>query len=176
MALHGHLESNLQDTLYLRTRIDIGVEGLVIVLIFLTKIHATRKLTDNDKVGTAQQLFLQRRLMQQTVEGDHGAHVGKESQLLAHSQQARLRTHLQRGVVVILQIAYSSEEHGIGTHADIVRGSGIGIATGLDGTGTHQRLLVFKLMATLLGDSIHHSHTLFHVFRTNTVARQDGNS
>ena len=63
MALHGHLEGYLQDALNLWTGIDIGVKGFIIVLIFLTKIHAARQLADDDKVGTTQQFFLQGRLV-----------------------------------------------------------------------------------------------------------------
>ena len=52
LARHSHLEGYLQDALNLWTRIDIGVKGFIIVLIFLTKIHATRKLANDDKIST----------------------------------------------------------------------------------------------------------------------------
>ena len=60
MTLHRQLERHLEDALNLRTSIDIGVVGFVVVLILLTEIHTTRQLADDHKVGTTQQFFFQR--------------------------------------------------------------------------------------------------------------------
>ena len=59
-ACHRHLEGHLQDALNLRTRVDICVVGLVVVLILLAEVHTTRQLTDHDEVGTTQQFVFQR--------------------------------------------------------------------------------------------------------------------
>ena len=59
-TLHRHLERHLEDALNLRTSIDIGVVGFVVVLILLTEIHTTRQLADDHKVSTTQQSFFQR--------------------------------------------------------------------------------------------------------------------
>ena len=54
MTLHSHFESDLEDALNLGTRIDIGIEGFVVILIFLSKIHATSQFANHHEVGTAQ--------------------------------------------------------------------------------------------------------------------------
>ena len=59
-ARHGHLEGHLQDALNLRTGVDVCIVGLVVILIFLTEIHAARKFTDDHEVGATQQFVLQR--------------------------------------------------------------------------------------------------------------------
>ena len=175
LALLGGLEGHLQDALNLRTRIDVGIVSLVIVLIFLSEIHSTRQFTDDYEVSTLQQFVLQGTLVQQTVESSHRTHVGKKAELLTHSQQALLWTNLCRRIIVILQVANGSKQHRIGTHADFVSGIGIGIANLINGMGTDNGFLVSKLVTELCCDSIEHSHTLFHNFRTYTVARKNGN-
>ena len=42
MTCHSHFEGYLQDALNLWTCIDIGIEGHIVVLMLLTKIHASR--------------------------------------------------------------------------------------------------------------------------------------
>ena len=175
LALLCRLEGHLQDALNLRTRIDIGIVSLVIVLILLTEVHAARQLTDHHEIGTFQQLVLQRRLMQQTVKGSYRTHVGKQSQLLAHGEQALLGTHLCCRVVVVFQIADSGKQHGVSTHTGLVGSLRIRVAHGIDSRSAYQRLLVRELMAELLGNSIHHSNTLLHNLGTYSVARQNGN-
>ena len=59
LTRHRHLESNLQDALNLWTCIDIGIVSLVVVLVFLAKVHATRQLTNHHEVRTTQQFVLQ---------------------------------------------------------------------------------------------------------------------
>ena len=113
--------------------------------------------------------------MEQTVEGGHRAHVGKEAQLLAHGQQTSLWADFGRGVIVVLRVADSSKEHGVGTHTDVVGGVGVRVANSIDGTSTDECLFVFKLVATLLGNGIEYGNALFHNLRTYSIARQDGN-
>ena len=174
-ASHRHLESYLQNTLNLRTGVDVGIVGFVIVLVFLSKIHTARQFADHHKVGTTQQFFFQGRLVQQTVERGHRTHIGKQSELLTHGQQTRLRTNLQRGIVVVLQVTHSSKQHGVGLHTHLVGAVGIRIAHLLDGMGATDGLLVFKLVSTLLSHSIKHGHTLFHNLRSDTIARENRN-
>ena len=172
---HRHFESDAQDAFNLGTGVDVSVVGPFAVLILLAEVHAAGELTDDNKVSTTQQFLLQRRLVEQAVESGYGAHVGKESQLLAHSQQPRLGPNLQCRVVVVLQVAYGSKEYGIGTHTDVVGTIRIRVAKSLNGTGTDQCLLVGELVSALLGNGVHHGHALFHNFRTYSVARKDGN-
>ena len=137
MTRHRHLESHFQNALNLRTRIDIGVKGLVVVLVFLTKIHASRQFANHHEVGTTQQFLFQRRLVEQTIKRGYRTDIGKESQFLTHSQQARFRAHLQRRIVVVFQVTNSSKEYCISTHTDIVGTVRIGIATSINGTGAN---------------------------------------
>ena len=85
--------------------------------------------------------------MQQTVEGGHRTHIGEESQFLTHGEQTRLWADGQSGIVVEAQIAYGSEEHGIGSHTHLMGAVGIGITTDIDGMGATDGGLVFKLMS-----------------------------
>ena len=175
VALHGHLETEFQDALDLGTGVDIGIVGHVVVLMLLSEVHAAREFAQHDEVGTADEFILQRRLVEQTVEGDDGTHVGIEAQFLTHGQQTGLGTDLGRWVVVELQVADGSKEHGIGTHTHLVGAVGIGISDGLDGMGATDGLLVFKLMSTLGGYRVEHSDTLFHNLGADTIACENSN-
>ena len=175
VALHGHLEAEFQDTLNLGAGVDIGIVGHVVVLVLLAEIHAAREFAQHHEIGSTDDLILQRRLVQQTVEGDHRAHIGIESQFLTHGQQARLRADLGRRIVVVLQVADGSEEHRISAHADLMGRVGIRIAHGLDGMGATDGLLVFKLVTTLGCHSIEHSHTLLHDLGADSIACENCN-
>ena len=105
VTLHGILETYAKDTLNLRTGVVVGVIRLVVVLILLAEVHTAGKLTDADEVSILHQLGTQGRLVYQALEGLYGADIGKETQLLAHSQQTLLRAHLGSGVVVKLGVA-----------------------------------------------------------------------
>ena len=174
-ALLSHLKGDLQNALNLRTGVDIGIVSLVVVLIFLTKVHATRQFAQHHEVGTTKQLVLQRRLVEQTVERSHRTHVGKESELLTHGQQALFGTHERSGIVVVFQVADGSKEHSIGLHANLVGGLRIRVANCIDGTGTDKSLLVSKYMVELCSDGIHYSHALLHDLGTYSIARENGN-
>ena len=175
VALHGHLKAQLHDALNLGTGVDIGVVGLVVVLILLTEIHTAREFAQHYKVGTTDEFILQRRLMQETVESGHRTDVGKQTEFLTHGQQPRLRTHLCRRVVVVSQVAHSGKEHGIGLHTHLVSCIRIRVAYLVDGMSTTDGLVIRELVSTLGCDGIQHSHTLFHDLRTDTVARKNGN-
>ena len=58
-ALLSHLEAYLEDTLNLRTGVDVGIVGLIVVLIFLTKVHTAREFAEHHEVGTTQEFILQ---------------------------------------------------------------------------------------------------------------------
>ena len=113
--------------------------------------------------------------MQQTVEGGHGTHIGEEAQFLTHGEQTRLWADGQSGIVVEAQIAYGSEEHGIGAHTHLMGAVGIGITTDIDGVGTTDGGLVFKLMSALLGNGVEHGYSLFHDLRSDTIALENRN-
>ncbi|CUQ49037.1 Uncharacterised protein [Segatella copri] len=59
VALHGKLESYLQDALNLRTGIDICIVCLIVILILLTEVHTASQLADNYEVSTLQEFILQ---------------------------------------------------------------------------------------------------------------------
>ena len=113
--------------------------------------------------------------MDQTVEGSHRAHIGKETEFLTHRQQPRLRTDLRRRIIVETQVADSSEEHGVGLHTHLVGALRIRVAHSVDGVRTTDSLFVFKLVSALLSHSVEHSYTLFHNLGTNTIARENRN-
>ena len=114
--------------------------------------------------------------MQQAIIGEHRPYVGEQPKLLAHGQQSLLWAHGRCGVVVVFQIAYGRKEHGISPHAHLVGALGIRFAHNVDGMGAADGLLVGELMVELAGNGVHHGNTLFHDFRTYTVAGKNGNS
>ena len=167
---HRHLEAHLQDALHFWTGVDIGIVGLIVILILGTEIHATGQLTNHHKIGTTQQFFLQRRFVQQAIERSHRTDVGKQSQLLTHGQQTCLRTYLSGRIVVELQRANSSKQHSVGLHTYLVGAVGVRIAHLFDGMSTTDSRGIFKLVTELSGNCIHHSHTLFHNLWAYSVA------
>ena len=175
VAAHGEVEGNLQNTLNLRAIIDVGIVSLLIVLILLAEIHSTRQLADNDEVGAFDELFLQRALMKQAVECGYRAHIGKESELLAHGQQTGFRAHLQRGVVVEAGITDSGKEHCVSIHTSLESLVGEGVATSIDAMGAADGFLISKLVAELLRHNVQHIDSLRHNLRSYTVARQNCN-
>ena len=60
LARTRHLEGDLQNAFYLRACVNVRIVGFVVVLVLLAEIHTAGEFTDDDKVGTAQQFFLQR--------------------------------------------------------------------------------------------------------------------
>ena len=141
----------------------------------LAEIHTARQLAQHHEVCPTNKFVLQRRLVQQTVEGCHWSHVGKESEFLTHGQQTCLRTDLGRWIEVVLQVTHSGKEHGVGTHTHLVRAVRIRVAHLVDGMGTTDGILVFKLVSALLGNRVEYSHALFHNLRADTVALKNRN-
>ena len=172
LALLGILEAHLQDALNLRTGVDIGIVGHVVVLVFLTEIHTTRELADNDEVGSTNEFVLQRTLMQKAGEGGHGPYVGKEPELLAHGEKSLLRSDRRGGIVVVAQVAHGSKEHRIGSHAHIVSGIGIRVANEVDGMCTTDGFFVFEFMMESLCNGIEDSNSLRHDLRSDAITRQ----
>ena len=80
--------------------------------------------------------------MHEALEGLHGTDVGKETQLLAHGEQALFGAHLGGGVIVKLGVAYGREEYGIGllTHLESLFGEGVALL--VDGVSTTDGVLV----------------------------------
>ena len=173
-ALTGHIERHAKDALNLGTGVDVGIVGAVVVLVFLSKVHAARELADDHEVGTSQELVLQGRLVEQAREGGDGTHVGVEAQFLAHGKQSLFGAHGSRGVVVEAQVAHGGEEHGIGTHAHLMGGLRIGVADEVDGMSATDGLLVGELVVELAGDGVHDGHSLLHDLGPDSVAGQNG--
>ena len=174
-TLHGHLKTQFHDTFNLRTGIDIRIVSFVIILISLTKVHATRQFAQHHEISPTNQLVLQRRLVKQAIESSHRTHIGKQAEFLTHGQQACFGTHLRRRIMIVLQIAHSGKKYGIRLHADLMGRIRIRISHLIDGMGTTDGFLIGELVATFSCNGIQHSHTLFHNLRTDTVARKNGN-
>ena len=157
------------DALYLRTGIVIGIVSLIIVLVFLAKVHATCELTDGNEVGPIDQLWTQRRLMQQALESLHRANVGIEAQLLAHGEQTLLWTHLSRWVIVKLRVANCREQYGICTQASLEGLLWERIANLVDGIRPTDGIFIRYLMTKLLTYSRHHIYTDLRNLRSYTI-------
>ena len=175
VTLHGILETYAKDTLNLGTGVVVGIIRLVIVLILLAEVHTAGKLTDADEVGILHQLGTQGRLVHQALEGLHGADIGKEAQLLAHSQQTLLGTHLGGGVIVKLGVTHGREEHGIGLLAHLEGLFGEGVAHLIDGMSATQGIFVAYVMSKLLTYGGHYIHTHGGYFGADTVTGQHSN-
>ena len=171
-AAHGEVEGHFQYALYLRAGVDVGVIGLVVVLVLLAEVHASRQLADDHEVRATQDVLLQGTHVEQAVEGGHGAHVGEETQLLPHGQQALLRAHLGGRIIVKAEIAHGGEEHGVGLHAGLVGILGERVSHLVYGVGTANGFLVVELMSELAGNSVKHGHALLHDFWPDAITGQ----
>ena len=174
-ALHSHLKADLQDALYLGTGIDVSIVCLVVILILLAEVHASRQFANHHEISSTQQFLFQGRLVQQTVERSYRPHIGIQAQLLAHGQQSLFRAHLGCRVVIILQVANGSKQHGVAPHANLVGSLWIGIAHGINGMRATEGMLILKLMSILHGNCIEYGNTLFHNLRADTIARKNSN-
>ena len=103
-AALGIFKGNFQDALHLVARIGIGVVGIIVAFFLFSEIHAAGELTDADEIGATDEFVLQRRFVDEAVEGLNGTYVGKEAQLLAHGKESLLGTHFGVGVVVEARI------------------------------------------------------------------------
>ena len=170
VASHGVFESDLEDAFDLGTRIEIGVVGLVVVLVFLAEIHASGEFADANKVGSLDDFVLERRLVDESREGLHRSDIGEESEFLTHGKESLFGADLGRRVIVEAQVADGCKENGITVLAKLESLLGERVADLVDGVCAADTLLDRDLVTKLPGDGLHDSHALFHDFRTDTIA------
>ena len=175
LALQGVFIGHLQNALNLRTCIIVGIIGLVIVLILLTEIHTAGEFADADEICPFDKFVFQRTLMQQALKGLDRTDVGKEAQFLTHGKQALLRTNLGCGVIVKFGITYRGKKHSISLLASLESLLGEWVTHLIDGMGTAKGFLVNHFVAELLSNCRHHSHTLLHNLRADTITGQYSN-
>jgi hypothetical protein len=116
-----------RDPLDLGARVGLGVEreARTVVLLALAKVDAARQLPDDDEVGAAADLGLERGRVDEGVGGEAaGAQVAVGAELLAQLEDALLRADGGRGTP--FWAADGAEEDGIG---------GLGGGEGLVGEG-----------------------------------------
>ena len=171
-AFHRIFETDFQNTFDFGTGIIIGVIRLVVVLIFLAEIHASRQFANTNEVGVFYQLGTQRRFVQQAFEGLYRTDVRKQSEFLAHRQQSLFGTHLRRRVIVVLRIAHRREQHGICLPTNTKRLFRKRIAGLIDGIRPANRIFVTHPVTKPLTHGTHHLHSLHGDFRPDAVACQ----
>ncbi len=142
------------------TAVGVGVVSLVVVLILFAEVHSAGKLADAHEVGALHYLGTQRRLVKERTERFHGTDIGIEAELLPHGKESLLGAHLSRGVVVVLQVAYSREEHSIGTLAQFIGFLRKRVAYTLYCGRTHNSVLEINTVAKLLAHCGHNINTL----------------
>ena len=174
-AFHGIFKSDFQDTLNLRTGIHVRIIRLVIVLVFLTEVHATGQFADAKEIGTIHQFRTKGRLMEQTFEGLHGTDVGKQSQFLAHSQQALLGTHFGSRVIVEFRVTYGREQYSIRIFTSLISGFGKRVTHLVYRVCTADGIFIVHFMSELLTHGSHHIHAYGRDFGADTVTGQHCN-
>jgi len=163
----------MEDALHLGTAIEVGVVGFVVALLLGTEVHASRQFADADEIGTADEVVLEGRLVDEAVEGLDGTDVGKEPELLAHGEETLFGAYLCGGIVVELRVADGAEENGVALHAELMGLGGIRVANGIDGMSATNAVIVMELMAVLLTDGFGDLEGLAGDFGTNAVAREN---
>ena len=141
----------------------------------LAEIHAAGELADHEEVGAVHQLLLERGFVDERLEGLHGAQVGVQAELLAHGQQALLRTHLGGRIVVIFGVADGAEKHRVGIQAGLVGHLREGVAETVDGAGAHVSEMVGHLVSELAADGVNAFDRLADDFGADAVPGQKGN-
>ena len=174
-ALHGILIGNTKYTLNFFASVVVGVVCNVCSFFLFSKVHTTSQLTDADKVGTTYQLVLQGRLVHQAVEGLNRTDIGKQTQLLTHSQETLLRANLSGWVVIELRVTNAGKEHSISIHTGLESLLGEGIANLVNSMGTTKSLLVRNLVSELLGYSTHNGYALLHNLWSDAITGQNCN-
>ena len=176
-AAHGIFESLLEDALDLVAVIDVRIEGGVasVEAALLAEIHAAGQLAEHEEVGSVHQFLLKRGLVDQRLEGLHGAQVGIQAELLAHGQQALLRTHLGGRIVVIFGVTDGAEEHRVAIQAGFVGHLREGVAKTVDGAGAHVSEMVGHLVSELAADGINAFDRLADDFGADAVPGKKGN-
>ena len=173
IPLQGIREGHLQNTFYLKTCITVHIVSPVVVLVFLTEVHATGKFPHADKVGMLHQFRFQWTQMQQAFKCLNGSDIGIQSELLSHCQKSLLGSYTGCGIVIESQIADSGEEHSISLFANTESILGERVTGNIDSAGTNKRVLEREFVAEPLCDSLHHGNALNHNLWSNTVARQN---
>ena len=110
--------------------------------------------------------------MEQASEGLHGADVGKQSQFLAHSQQALFGTYLGSRVVIKFRVAYGREKHCICLLASFVGGFGKRVAYFVDRICTADSIFIIHFVSEFLTNSRHYVYTYGRNLRADTVTGQ----
>ena len=108
--------------------------------------------------------------MQKAVESGNWAHVGKESKLLAHSQESLLGAYLGSRIVIETGVAYSCKEHSIGIQTGLESVFREGVAHFVNGMSATDGFLKTELMAELFSHNLHYLHTFGHNLGSDTVA------
>lgn len=132
-AAAGEKSSQAGDALDLGARVGLLVPGVAraVVLLPLAKVDAARQLADNDKVGAAADVGLERRRLDQRVGREEArSQIAVGAHLLAQLQEALLRTHRARAP---FRAADGTQQHcvgGLGGVEGLVRQR---VAGGVDG-------------------------------------------
>ncbi len=156
--------------------LKIGIVAMVIsfgalgIPAFFTKINAPGQFAVDHQVRTAHPIFAQRRQVQQGFVGSHRADIGKQSQALAQAQQALLRAHRRRRVVVVPGMPDRAKENGVGTQAGIERFFGQRIAGFVNGYCTNRTVAIVEMVIVQFGHCVQHFDGLFGYFGANAVA------
>ena len=108
--------------------------------------------------------------MQKAVESSYRAYVGKQSELLAHSQKSLLGTYLGSRIVIETWVAYSCKEHSIGIQTCLEGILREWVAHFVNGMSATDGFLKTELMAKLFSHNLHYLHTFGHNLGSDTVA------
>ena len=112
-------EGNTGDALDLERVVDLRIDAAFLAvakvddLLRLAEIDAAGKFAHDQYVETFHDLRLQRRGRRERGIADRRPEIGEQRQILAQTQQARLRPHLI-GHLVPFRPADRAEKHGIG--------------------------------------------------------------
>ena len=113
--------------------------------------------------------------MHQAIEGLYGADVGKQPQLLAHSQQTLLRPHLGSGVVVEAWVSDAGKQYGVGFLTNLEGLFGEGVAHFINGMCAAQCFGEGGFVSESLCCGLQYGHTLFHDFWSDAITGQYSN-
>jgi cysteine synthase len=158
-----------------------STEGLLAGISSGAAVYAARLLAerpefaDAKEIGTIHQFRTKGRLMEQTFEGLHGTDVGKQSQFLAHSQQALLGTHFGSRVIVEFRVTYGREQYSIRIFTSLISGFGKRVTHLVYRVCTADGIFIVHFMSELLTHGSHHIHAYGRDFGADTVTGQHCN-
>ena len=177
-AAHRILVGELQDALDLEAVVEVGVEGGVaaVAASLLPEIHAAGQFAYAEEVRAVHELLLKGALVDQGLEGLHGAQVGIEAEGLAHREQALLGPYLRGRVVVISGVADGAEKDRVALQADLMGAVGIGGSEFVDGAGAHLGEGITHFVAEARAYGVHGLDGLGDHFRPDAVTGQFGDS